>query len=91
MEKKMETTIVYRDSIGIMEKKIETTVVCWDSTGRMEKKMETTIRVCWDSLATNAEQGFDMLLHGNPCSSAEAACAATEKRDLQPLLRQRHP
>ena len=27
MENKMETTIVYRGSIGIMEKKMETTIV----------------------------------------------------------------
>ena len=87
----METTIVYWHSIGIMEKKIEITVVYWDSIGIMEKKMETTIIVYWDSLATNAKQGFDMFLHGNPRISAEAACAATEKRDLRPLLRQPHP
>ena len=35
MEKKMETTIVYRDYMGIMENRMETTI------GIMEKKMET--------------------------------------------------
>ena len=38
----METTIVYRDYIGIMEKKMETTIVYWGYIGIMEKKMEST-------------------------------------------------
>ena len=45
MEKKMETTIVYWDYIGITEQKMETTIVYWDYVGIMEKKMETTSRV----------------------------------------------
>ena len=42
MEKKMETTIVYRSYIGIMEEKMETTIVYRGYIGIMEK-METTI------------------------------------------------
>ena len=43
MEKKMETTIVYFNYIGIMEKKTETTIVYWTYIGIVEKTKETTI------------------------------------------------
>ena len=39
----METTIVYKDFIGIMETKMETTIAYRDYTGIVEKKMGTTI------------------------------------------------
>ena len=40
----METTVVYRDYIGIVEKIMETTVVTLIGViGIMKKKMETTI------------------------------------------------
>ena len=30
----METTVIWRDYIGMVEKKMETTVVCWGYTGK---------------------------------------------------------